>query len=746
MLITLKRLSLENKMKIIAGFPLIFIIILSLSVLIDSYKEKSKLESIKQIVLLNTKISLLLHETQKERGASAGYLGSKGSEFKENLLKQRTITDSKINELNTFLNTFSFENYSSNNKIFIDKATNDLLNIKDIRSKVDSLEIESKKAIEYYTNMNADFLSFIANTSLIAQNSELISNINAYYNFLMAKERAGIERAVGAATFANETFAPGMYPKFLSLVNEQDLFLKIFNIYGSQYGEFAKEKMSNPIFAEVQRMRDILLSYSENTDIKFDIESKYWFDTITKKINILKEIDDYVIQNINTKIDTFISEETKRMYIIALGLIFIILFTVVFVQFFIGSINRVLKKINDGIEQFMKYLNKEINEIEYIKVGTKGSLGYLANMVNKNIDTINGSLEKDLLCVGEATITLDKVQKGYYGCRVNSVAANPQVRILAKNINSMLDNQQRVINEILKVLNEYTNYNYLSVIDTTGIEGESKQMVEGINALGQAITNMLIENKTNGQTLDEGSTQLLNNVDQLNKASNDAAARLEETAAAVEEITSNIASSTQNIAQMAKNANELTVSANEGEKLATQTVSSMDDINTQVTAINEAITVIDQIAFQTNILSLNAAVEAATAGEAGRGFAVVAAEVRNLAARSAEAANEIKTLVENATLKSKQGKDVAALMINGYHNLNDNITNTLSLISKVENASKEQKFGIEQISDAINSLDKQTQINANIANHTNTIAVETSQLAKNVVEATNTKEFRGKYK
>jgi len=744
MITTLKRLSIVNKMKLISGFPLIFIIILSLSVLFDSYEKKNKLESIKEIVVLNTKISLLLHETQKERGASAGYLGSKGIKFKEDLLKQRTITDNRIDELNTFLNTFPFENYSSNNKIFIDKATNDLSNIKNIRSNIDSLEIEIKKAIDYYTNMNASFLSFIANTSLIAQNSELISDINAYYNFLMAKERAGIERAVGAATFANKTFAPGMYTKFLSLVNEQDLFLKTFLIYGNQYENFIKEKMNNPIFAEVQKMRDILLSYSENRDIVFDIESKYWFDSITQKINILKEIDDYVIQDINTRIDTFINEETNRMYIIALGLIFIILITVFFVRFFIGSIHRALSKINDGIEQFMKYLNKEINEIEYIKVGTKGYLGQLADMVNKNIDTINGNLEKDLLCVGEATITLDKVQKGYYGCRVKSVAANPQVRILAKNINSMLDIQQKIINEILRVLNEYTNYNYLSVIDIKEIEGESKQMVEGINALGQAITNMLIENKTNGQTLDEGSTQLLKNVDQLNKASNDAAARLEETAAAVEEITSNIALSSQNIAQMAKNANELTVSANEGEKLATQTVSSMDDINTQVTAINEAISVIDQIAFQTNILSLNAAVEAATAGEAGRGFAVVAAEVRNLASRSAEAANEIKALVENATLKSRQGKDIAASMINGYHNLNDNINNTLSLISEVENASKEQKYGIEQISDAINSLDKQTQINANVANHTNTIAVETSELAKNVVESTNTKEFRGK--
>ena len=170
----------------------------------------------------------------------------------------------------------------------------------------------------------------------------------------------------------------------------------------------------------------------------------------------------------------------------------------------------------------------------------------------------------------------------------------------------------------------------------------------------------------------------------------------------------------------------------------------MEEINNQVNAISEAISVIDQIAFQTNILSLNAAVEAATAGEAGRGFAVVAAEVRNLASRSAEAANEIKSLVENATAKSNQGKDIAALMINGYNKLNTNISNTLSLIKEVENASKEQKYGIEQISDAINTLDRQTQINANIASQTNEIAIETSNLASDVVDATTSKTFRGK--
>ncbi|WP_226813966.1 methyl-accepting chemotaxis protein, partial [Aliarcobacter butzleri] len=220
----------------------------------------------------------------------------------------------------------------------------------------------------------------------------------------------------------------------------------------------------------------------------------------------------------------------------------------------------------------------------------------------------------------------------------------------------------------LRVLDNFAKLDFKERIQDNG------KVAVGINNLVETITQMLVENKSNGLTLRESSDILLANVDKLNISSNEAAASLEETAAALEEVTSNIRNNTQNIAQMAKLSSEVTTSANLGEKLANETTVAMDEINNQVHLINDSISVIDQIAFQTNILSLNAAVEAATAGEAGKGFAVVAQEVRNLASRSAEAAREIKAIVENATNKANQGKSIATNMIEGYKELNQNIS------------------------------------------------------------------------
>jgi methyl-accepting chemotaxis protein len=414
------------------------------------------------------------------------------------------------------------------------------------------------------------------------------------------------------------------------------------------------------------------------------------------------------------------------------------------VYIIVNSIISGLNRLKDGLLSFFSYLNRESAKVELISIDSKDEFGQMAVVVNENIVKTQKGIEEDRKLIDETIAVLGEFEQGDLCQRLNMSVNNPALMQLKEVLNKMAGNLENNIDNVLNVLEQYSNYNYLNKVDQKGLKEHLLKLASGVNTLGDAITQMLVDNKQNGLTLDASSDILLANVDKLNQSSNEAAASLEETAAALEQMTSAIINNTENVVKMAGFANELSASATEGMKLAQDTNVSMDEINTQVTAINDAIAVIDQIAFQTNILSLNAAVEAATAGEAGKGFAVVAGEVRNLAARSAEAAKEIKDIVQMATSKANEGKSIANKMIRGYDGLNENISKTIELISDIESASKEQQSGIEQINDAVTQLDQQTQSNAMIAGQTHDVAVLTDKIAKLVVSTADEKEFHGK--
>jgi methyl-accepting chemotaxis protein len=493
----------------------------------------------------------------------------------------------------------------------------------------------------------------------------------------------------------------------------------------------------------------ILVLSTYNSILKLEKEynkSQNYQKQITQTLNSYKNIDiDNKLKISKENYNNLISSAIRTLVLVAILIVLVL-----------GIINYIISKdITKSITTFQEYLGnffsflkRETSNVKEVSFTSKDEIAIMAQEVKKNIEYIQQSIIQDNIMIEDTKIVLNRACNGWLSQHIEKTPTTP-VLIEVKNlINKMLQNQKDRFLQINAMLEEYTNHNYIETlsVDSIGIEkgGVMDKLILDINKLQETITKMLIENKSNGLSLDYSSDILLENVDILNKNSNQAAASLEETATALEEITSNISNNTKNVIQMSIYATELTNSANEGQQLATQTTEAMDHINTEVTAINESISVIDQIAFQTNILSLNAAVEAATAGEAGKGFAVVAQEVRNLASRSAEAANEIKTLVSHATNKANNGKNISDKMIDGYAQLNENIEKTIKLISNVESASKEQQKGIVQINDAITLLDKQTQENANIASQTHEVAVQTDIIAKLVVENANNKQFNGK--
>ena len=488
--------------------------------------------------------------------------------------------------------------------------------------------------------------------------------------------------------------------------------------------------------------------YKENFNILAQAEEKMGLNsklgilgemrkTVHQTTESMHKMEDYMVETLD--------EITDEMTIMSFSIAIVIMVIIIGIIFFISkNIILSLSVFQSGLIGFFDYLNRKSNSVKDIYLENEDEIGKMAEVVNENIKLTKKSIEEDRVVIDQTIMILSEFEQGDLSKRLNINSSNPSLIELTKLLNQMATKMENNINSVLNILGEYTNYNYVNSVDENNIKEHFLKLAKGVNSLGKSISEMLVENKANGLTLDSSSKILLTNVNTLNQNSNLAAASIEETAAALEEVTGNISSTTSNVVKMSNHASEVTKSAEVGQELATQTTQAMDDINVQVTSINEAIKVIDQIAFQTNILSLNAAVEAATAGEAGKGFAVVAQEVRNLAARSAEAANEIKTLVENATTKANDGKKIADKMITGYDTLNNSISKTIDLISDIENASKEQQAGIVQINDSINTLDKQTQENASIASEAHDIAVQTDEISRLVVKDANEKEFIGK--
>ena len=404
--------------------------------------------------------------------------------------------------------------------------------------------------------------------------------------------------------------------------------------------------------------------------------------------------------------------------------------------------NRDLEEIDKYFQQLIEFLSYEKSEFEYVESTGNKKVDDMFKNWNQQIKKFDKRTKDDMRVLGEIVLTADKVEQGIYKCRIKGDSDNPTISTLRNTLNKMLISIDDATSRISKVVTSYTNddfTDYIKVVDN--YKDDMKLLMESINLLGKELGNSAKNNYDNGETLEESASTMTSSMNNLAEKANEQAASLEETAAALEEITSITRNNTQNATKMATLGQVVKKSVLSGEELASKTASSMDEINEKVKAINSAITVIDQIAFQTNILSLNAAVEAATAGEAGKGFAVVAQEVRNLANRSAEAAKEIKNLVEEANIKTNDGKLISSDMIEGYKELNKNISETINIIEDVSAASKEQMLGIEQINQTVNMLDRVTQENAFESNQIKEISQSVSTLAYELLADAKSKKF-----
>jgi len=437
--------------------------------------------------------------------------------------------------------------------------------------------------------------------------------------------------------------------------------------------------------------------------------------------------------------DKIINSTVQNLVIQA---IVVLIFITLFMTWLIRKATKPIDVFQKGLEMFFRYINKEEKEVGYIDGYSNDEIGDLVNSVNKNIDATVAGVEKDAAVITEAKEVCKKASLGIYDVQIKSNAHSHEINELRDLVNELISSTGHNVLRISNVLNGYDNNNYTSRINSKGsTQGIMKEIFQKVDALGDSLTKNAKTNLQNGQVIQNDAGVLENSVKHIKETLERQSHELENSARELDQITQTIRETTSNALEMASFAKKVTDSVYNGRQLANQTSLEMDEIAEQVTSIKDAITIIDQIAFQTNILSLNAAVEAATAGEAGKGFAVVAGEVRNLANRSADAAKEIKLLIESASTKANEGKKISDDMTNGYEELNQHINATIQLINNVAEASRYQQNSIEQINKNINSLKENTLKSGDMVDKASKIASETNILARNIVEEANQKKF-----
>jgi methyl-accepting chemotaxis protein len=251
-----------------------------------------------------------------------------------------------------------------------------------------------------------------------------------------------------------------------------------------------------------------------------------------------------------------------------------------------------------------------------------------------------------------------------------------------------------------------------SRVSLDGKTGAIASLCDGVNALMDKMTEVIVQVREAGETINTAASEISSGNTDLSSRTEQQASSLEETASSMEELASTVKQNAEN----AKQANQLAAAASgvavKGGEVVGQVVSTMSAINQSARKIEDIISVIDGIAFQTNILALNAAVEAARAGEQGRGFAVVAGEVRNLAQRSATAAKEIKELIADSVSKTTEGTAQVETAGKTMQEIVTSVQRVTDIMGEITAASVEQSAGIDQVNDAITSMDEVTQQNA----------------------------------
>ncbi len=478
-------LRMRTKLILIVLVPLLGLLYFSIGSTIEKAGVTHEMDKLESMVGLSVKIGNLAHELQKERGMTAGFLGSQGAKFASELPAQRSETDKKAADLKQAAASFDAGQFDLSLKNSLDEVMRDMDEIGAKRTAITALTIPAPDAVGFYTRIIGKFLAIPTQTSTLSSNSQIARLASSYSALLLAKERAGQERAILTGVFAADKFTPELFARFLSNASAQDIYTKVFDSYAlSDQKEFYKSKVSGQAVDDVSAIKKNAVEKVNEKSL--GIDSAHWFKVATERINLLKEVETRLSGDL-MKTTEQVKGQAKTMMIFYIVIsLAALLATLVFATYMIRIMLRQLGGEPDyAAEAVHKIAGGDLSIELDIKAGDGSSLLYSLKVMQ---DSLRG-------LIGEVKSAIDNITTGAGEIAMGNADLSQRTEEQAASLEETAASMEQLTSTVKQNAENARQANQLA-------KGASQIALKGGQAVSQVVGTMSSINESSRKIVD----------------------------------------------------------------------------------------------------------------------------------------------------------------------------------------------------------------------------------------------------